>query len=321
MTRRPEGTRARPGPSRRLLLTGALAAATTACTGRSETSTSGRTAIAGGEPGGTFVKLARLLGTQLTEQGVTGSTTVLPSNGSLENLGLLASGEADLAPALADAVVTQGGGTLTAVARISQIALHCLVRADGPITSLEQLSGRVVAVGPRRSGTAFSARRLFRAAGLVDDRAPSRLVLATPADAVVSLAGGTIDAMFWWGGRPATEILSVAAVRPLRALDLGAHVAPANLLADSVYQTVRLPGAVYGRTDVSTLAVPVHLMCRADLSPETVAGVVDVVISSGRLLVPQPSDGVQYYAPPTLYDTSPVALHPAAAQRYRERHG
>lgn len=308
---------ARPG--RRLVLAGGLAALASACTGPSPAS--GRTVLAGGQPDGTFVKAARLLGAQLVERGVTARASVLLTGGSAENLDLLLAGEADLAPVLADTVVGRDLSALTAVARVKQLALHCLVRADSTVTSPADLAGRAVVVGPRLSGAEDSALRLLRVAGLVGTRAPARVTTARSRDAVISVAGGTADAMFWWGGRPAPEITSVARVRPLRALDLRGLLEDANRAADDVYTAVRLPGELYGQADVGTLATPVHLLCRRDLPDATVAGVVDVVSGSGRLLVPQPTDGVQYYVPATLFDTSPVPLHPAAARRYRELHG
>lgn len=276
-----------------------------------------RLVVAGGEPGGTLIRLSRLIAGELVRQGVVGRAPVDLTAGSVENLDRLRSGEADVALSHADVAVTRGHG-LVAVSRAYQTMLHCLVRAEDGVFGPEELVGRRVAIGPLRSGTAETATRLLRTLGAEDG---GRLwVNATPANGAISLAGGTVEAMFWWGGLPAPEIRSVEAVRPFRALDLSSLVGLANARVDGVYDDVRLPGSVYGQGDVRTIGVGCFLMCRPDLPGPMVAALVDLVIDSGRALVPQPPNGLRYLVPGTLFDTTPVALHPAAADRYRERH-
>lgn len=276
-----------------------------------------RLVVAGGESGGTLIRLSRLIAGELVRQGVVGHAPVDLTAGSVENLDRLRSGEADIALSHADVAVTRGHG-LVAVARAYQTRLHCLVRAEDGVSEPEELVGRSVAIGPLRSGTADTAARLL---GTLGAEGGGRLwVNSTPANGAISLAGGTVDAMFWWGGLPVPEIRAVNAVRPLRALDLSSLVGPANAHVDGVYDDVRLPGSVYDQVDVRTIGVGCFLMCRPDLPGPMVAALVDLVIDSGRALVPQPPNGLRYLVPGTLFDTTPVALHPAAAARYRERH-
>lgn len=306
------------GPTRRGVLGLVAAGALAGCAGGG--AAYGRMRLAGGEPGGTFIKVSRLLAGELVDQGVVDGVRVVLSGGSVENLQLLADGDVLMAPALADAVSTSGLPGVVAVSRVYQHALHCLVAAGSPVRSLDQLDGRRVSIGIAGSGTAATARRMLEVAGASPPAGEDWLAQGT-ADSAVSVAGGAVDAMFWWGGSPAPEIASVAAVRPLRALDLGELIGPANALAAQVYQAVRLPGGMYGQDDVRTVGAAAHLVCRADLDDDLVAGIVGVLARSGRRLVPQPADGVQYYAPSTLFDTSPIPLHPAAVRRLRALHG
>lgn len=293
-----------------------------ACGG--ETPLASRLLVGGGAPDGTLVKVARLLARELVSRGIAGSAPVSLTEGSIENLRLLRSGEVQLAPALADAAATSvgaNGADVVAVARIFQHTLHCLVRADSPFEEVADLRGQRIAIGPVGSGTAASAERVLRIAGVVEGQGGGAWERVSPADAVISLAGGATDAMLWWGGRPAQEIAAIAAVRPLRPLDLGGLVTPANQLAGGVYQTVRIPTEDYGAPEVRTLGTDALLLCRRELDDDLVAAVVDVAASSGTRLVPQPADGVRYWETAALLDTGPVPLHPAALVRYRERHG
>jgi len=307
-----------PATTRRAVLTAGLGMVSAPLTGcRTDDPVVDRLVVAGGEPGGTLIRLSRLIAGELLRQGVVGHAPVDLTQGSVENLDRLRAGKADVALSHADVAVTSGHG-LVAIARAYQTMLHCLVRAEDGVSGPEELVGRRVAIGPVRSGTAETATRLLRTLG-AEDRGGS-WVHATPANGAIMLGGGTVDAMFWWGGLPAPEIRSVGAVRPFRALDLSSLVGPANTDVDGVYDNVRLPGSVYGQEDVRTIGVGCFLMCRSDLPDPMVAALVDLVIDSGRALVPQPLNGLRYLLPGTLFDTTPVALHPAAAARYRERH-
>ncbi len=308
-------------PSRRAVLRGALATGLVAGLGPLAGCGGGAASpvdlvVGGGDAGGVFTKLARLLAGRLVERDVAREVAVELTDGSVENLDLLRSGVVQVAPALADSVVTGPPG-LSAVARINQLTLHCLVRDRGPVAGLGDLQGRRVACGRRRSGVADTGRRLFEAAGVE----PSEVVDSAAAAAAVSLAGGTIDAMLWWGGRPAPEITAISAVEPLRALDLSGVLGVLNSRVDGVYRRVRLPGRIYGQADVRTLGTAGLLMVRDDLPDAVVAALVDTVAEDGRFLVPQPAEGVPYFVQSALVDTLPVPLHPAAAARYRQRHG
>lgn len=309
----------RPGPDRRRFLQLAGGAGLVLGVGAlgvggapAQRRTSTDLVVAGGELGGSFTRFGRLLAGELRGSGPVGRASVLGSAGSVANLGLLRSASADLAPALADSLGDDPGGVV-AVARLYQTTLHFLVRADGPLRSAGDLVGRRVAVGPIGSGTAETARKLL---------APLDLSLraSTHGAGAVALAGGTVDALVWWGGQPSPELASLRRTHPFRAIDLGDLVAEEP--SGTAYQSVRLPRDVWGQEDdVRTAGVAVHLLCRAGLGGDVVAHVVDTLYAAGPQLVPQPSGGLQYLAPASLVDTYPLALHPAAAARYRERHG
>lgn len=279
----------------------------------------GALTIAGGEPGGTFIKLARLLGRALEEQERFDQTTVVFTDGTVENLDLLAAGRVDVAPALADAASGRTG--LVAIAKVYQTLLHCLVAADSPVRTLSDLVGATVSVGPPRSGTAATAARLLQLVGAVPTDGVTRWLEQDPGDGAISLAGGTVDAMFWWGGEPAPEIESLSRVAGFRALDLGGYLPAANAVAMDVYQAARLPGSFYGQADVATLGTSCFLLCRPDLADRVVREVTATVVGPASALVPQPAGGIQFFVPATLADTAPLRLHPAAAAVHRDGYG
>src|SRR5918994_709069 len=88
---------------------------------------------------------------------------IVPSGGALTNLQVLQRGGADLGFAFADVTYLAYVGRLgeepipfdqlRGVAVLQLTAVHVLVRAGSGITSIDQLRGRAVALGPLGSGT------------------------------------------------------------------------------------------------------------------------------------------------------------------------
>jgi TRAP-type uncharacterized transport system substrate-binding protein len=72
-----------------------------------------------------------------------------------------------------------------------------IIAKNPSITTLNQLQGKKVAVGPEKSGSALTAEVLFAGFGLNVER-----VFDAPEDAVKKLAKGDIDALIFVGGAP-----------------------------------------------------------------------------------------------------------------------
>lgn len=278
--------------------------------------------IACGEPGGTYIQFGRLLSAAAVGDGLARSSSALVTAGSVDNLARLRTGSAGLAMCLADSA-RESGWSPVAIGRVYQNYLQVVVRADGPISSVEQLRGRAVSIGAPSSGTAATTRRVFDALGLLDPgsrRAEvSELVLA---EAIRRLRAGTLAGLVFSSGIPIPALTAVAAELPVRLLDLSDVFERLNAIQREVYVRTTVPAATYDMpADVTTVGVANLLLARPDLPDGTAARLVDVVLDRARELVPPPSTGIQYLTQQTLVDTFPIALHPGAARRYRELHG
>ncbi len=277
-----------------------------------------RLRIAGGEPGGTYIRFARLLAEATVRAGVARSAEALETRGSVQNIELLANGDADLAMSLADSA--SGATGVAAIGRVYQNYLQCVVRADGDLRTADQLRGRRLSIGAVGSGTSATAGRALDALGIGGPGTELRQLGLT--DAAAGLGDGAIDALLWSGGIPAPEIADLAATVPVRLIDLSEAIRPLNDRFDGVYQTTAVPAEVYGlAADVPTLGVSNLLLCRETMPADLAGRLVDVLIDDSRRLVPEPSAGVQYLTAPNLIDTSPAPLHPGAAAAYARRYG
>ncbi|MGX1162493.1 TRAP transporter TAXI family solute receptor [Pseudarthrobacter sp. SLBN-100] len=208
--------------------------------------------VAGGEPGGFYLEFATLLATSLQRNGVARHATALPTGGSLDNLEHLLGGRATFAVALADAAAQRAAGKsaseagITALGRVYENYVHCVVRQDGGIGSIAELAGRTVAVGEPGAGTSLTTPRLLEAARLTSvnagggsagsGRQAVTVLNLGLNDGLSALRDGSVDALFWSGGVPTRR-------HRCRASRRGAHfpgsLRPASFPAHKVRRLLR----------------------------------------------------------------------------------
>lgn len=126
--------------------------------------------IAGGLEGGVYDDFSRSLARKL-ETICEVKTEVISSSGSLDNRNRLSSGEVHLAPMQAGAM---GSDDLCVIAPLFFEAIHVLVRADSPLTHVDQIGGHEIAVGPTGSGSRLSTEMLLESLGFSPKTTPRR---------------------------------------------------------------------------------------------------------------------------------------------------
>jgi uncharacterized protein len=284
---------------------------------------SGHVRLAAGDPGGLYLAFAELVArqTQIRYPGV--AVDVVPTEGSVENLNLLRSGDADMGLALADVAerdrATGPIGTApSAVARVYENYLQVIVRDSAAAQVVSDLAGKRISIGPDGSGAAATSHVLFAAAdlgGRVDLQA-YRLK-----DALARLAERGIDALVWSGGVPTPAIAELDAELPLRILDIGRLATPMSALSGYPYALRRVPTCGYVPPGTRSIGVPNLLLCRRETAADLVAAVVEVLAGDAPRLVPPYVRGLQYLDAPSMIQTGVIPLHSAAIDAYRRLHG
>ncbi|MBZ3904208.1 MULTISPECIES: TAXI family TRAP transporter solute-binding subunit [Streptomyces] len=250
------------------------------------------------------------------------------SNGSQTNVRAVATGEADVAIAAADAVQTYieegrpGAEKLRGVARLYDDYVQLVVPADSTIRNVSELKGKRVAVGPEGSGVRLIAERLLAADGLdIDKDIDARPdTIATSPDA---LRTGKIDAFFWSGGLPTRGLTNLA---EKQGYDFGFVPISGDLVTNlhdqggvfSHYRTSVMPVDAYPTilTDaVPTLTVANLLITREDVNPRLVEWLTRVVLKS-RDKIGEDVHAAQVVDLRTAIYTDPLPLHKGAAAYY-----
>ncbi len=209
--------------------------------------------------------------------GVPGLLVVAQTTqGSVENIQLLASGhveaalvQADLAVAAVKGQAPFMGKPLSGVRLLMPLyaeAVHIIVRADSKITSVRQLRGKRVAVGEPLSGTGFLARAVLNAAGLKSGQYTADTSRAQPA--LAALKAGTLDAVVMVGRVPFPRLTEAADAAALRFLAVDGKVRQRLVQKAAALQAFTLPAGSYSgqAAAVETVAVPMLFLVREDIA-------------------------------------------------------
>lgn len=246
---------------------------------------------------------------------------------SVENMGLIMRGEADLALVLADTAYQAWAGegdfegrqieNTRALASVYPNAVQLVTLAESDIESIEDLKGKRVSVGAPGSGTELNARALLEANGIsYDDFTPQRLNFNETADAI---RDGDIDAGFWSVGPPTSSILNLAATRDIRLIALSDEEIANAQEEEPVFAAYELAEGMYDGMDeaVQTISIPNVLVVNADMDEE-------LAYDLTKLLYDRIDDLIAVH--PAANDTTveftmastPVPLHPGALRYYEE---
>ncbi|WP_435054740.1 TAXI family TRAP transporter solute-binding subunit [Micromonospora aurantiaca (nom. illeg.)] len=283
---------------------------------RDEPSEPTRIRIATGSPTAVYHAFGQSLAALLNREVPGVRAEVVVTAASAQNVRLVGAGEAELGFTQADVLPPREPEhpSVLAVARVYDDLLHLVTRAGGPIRTLGDLRGRRVSVGADGSGTEITATRLLAVAQLGGDRVRQEHLGLD--DSVAALREGRIDAFFFSGGLPVRGVADLAQRTSLRIVDLGDWTEPLRRAYGQVYVTRDVPRSVYRAAPVSTVANPNYLIVRADLPAALVREVTRLLMDRREeLAAAHPAAGRM--SPRSAIVTTPLPLHPGAAQWYR----
>lgn len=282
--------------------------------------------IATGGTGGVYYPIGGGLA-ELINRYVEGHKAVAEVTGaSVENMGLIARGDSDLAIALADTVHQAYNGEgrfdgrkvpVRALASVYPNAVQIVTLADSGIKSLQDLKGKRVSVGAPGSGTEVNAQALLESNGLsYDDITVQRLNFNETADA---LRDGDIDAGFWSVGPPTSSILNLAATRDIALVSLSADEIENARGVEAVFAPYTLRAGLYDKVDepVRTISIPNVLVVNADMSDDLAYQITKVLFEKVDELIaihPAANDTTVAFS----LESTPIPMHPGALRYYEE---
>lgn len=283
--------------------------------------------IATGGTGGVYYPMGGGLAEVINNhvEGFSGTAEV--TGASVENMGLIATGDADLAIALADTVQQAYSGTgrfegqqlpmIRAIGSLYANMVQIVTLANSGIETIDDLKGKRVSVGAPGSGTEVNAMTLLEANGIsFDDFDAQRLNFNETGDA---LNNGDIDAGFWSVGAPTSSILNLATTNEIRIIGLSPEQVEAADAADPTFAPLNLAGGIYEGIDeeVATVGVPNVLVVSSEMDEETVYQITKAMfenIADLQAVHPAANETTVEFS----MNATPVPLHPGALRYYEE---
>lgn len=282
--------------------------------------------IATGGTGGVYYPMGGGLAEVINNNVEGYSATAEVTGASVENMGLVATGDADLAIGLADTVQQAQTGTgrfegqqlemIRGLASMYANMVQIVTLADSGIETLDDLKGKRVSIGAPGSGTEVNAEAILTANGITyDDIDEQRLNFNETADA---LANGDIDAGFWSVGAPTSSILNLATTNSIRMIELSDDQIAAARADDPIFAQTTLAGGIYeGVGETTVLGVPNVLVVSSEMSDDLAYAITKAMfenIDDLRAVHPAANQTTVEF---TLAAT-PIPLHPGAIRYYEE---
>ena len=283
--------------------------------------------IATGGTGGVYYPIGGGFAEMINNHIDGAQATAEVTGASVENMGLIMRGDADLALVLADTAYQAYTGTgdfdgrqienTRALASVYPNAVQLVTLAESDIQSIADLAGKRVSVGAPGSGTELNARALLEANGVnYEDFTPQRLNFNETADAI---RDGDIDAGFWSVGPPTSSILNLAATRDIRLIGLSDEEIANAQEVEAVFAPYELAAGMYDGMDeaVQTIGIPNVLVVNSDMDEELAYQLTQLLFENTDELIavhPAANDTTVEFT----MNSTPVPLHPGALRYFEE---
>jgi uncharacterized protein len=298
--------------------------------------------IGTGSTGGTYFPIGAILASAISNPpgsrecnrggscGVPGLIAVAQStSGSVENVRAIGSGLLESALSQADVAFwayngrhtfTESGPirNLRAIANLYPEMVHIVVRRDAGILTVRDLKGKRVSLDREGSGTLVDAMIILEAYNVKpEDLTVEHL---EPGPAADRLRDGTLDALFFVAGVPASAINDLASTVPISLVPITGPESDRLRQTYPFFTANYIPAGAYpGIYSTPTVSVGAQWLVAAEIPDDIVYGVTKALWhpSTGTLLEAGHPQG-KHIQKETALDGIGIPLHPGAIRYYRE---
>lgn len=286
--------------------------------------------VATGGTGGTYYPLGGAMA-KIFNENIPGVTANAQSTGaSVENIGLVATGETEVAFVQNDVTYYAWTGTesfadkdpitnIRGMAMLYPEVVQIIARRDAGINSVADLAGKKVAVGAAGSGTEVNARQLLEIHGMTYDDLGKTDYLSFN-EAANNLKDKNVDAAFVTGAIPTSAVTEVTQTSDIVVIPVDSAKIKELIDKYPFYTEVAIPGGSYrgNDDDVVTPAVMAMLVVPEDLDEELVYQMTMHMFEQRQVIVDTHDRGNDIKLE-TALEGMPIDLHPGAKRYYDEK--
>jgi TRAP transporter TAXI family solute receptor len=271
-----------------------------------------------GGTGGTYFPLSNEFKT-VVEENTDFTLNVQSTGASVENVGSLASGDADFALIQNDVAFFAKNGTgidtfqdnaipnLMGVATLYPETITVVTLQSTGIETVGDLEGATINTGDLGSGTQVNALQILEAVGIEDFDEQN----ASFSQAADQLRNGDIDAAFVVGGWPVGAIEDLATTNDVAIVPVEGDNREAVKDAASWFADDTIPGGTYSgvEEDVETVSVQAMIATNESQPEDTVETVTETIFEN----VDDLTIKTDFISADSAQDGMSIELHPGAA--------
>ena len=290
----------------------------------------GTLAIATGGTGGIFYPLGGGLANMLSKKLADTQATAEVTGGSVDNIKLLESGQADLGfmtgDVAADALKGEGKFKkpvpLRTIVTIYSSPVHVVTINGTGIETFADLKGKRISSGAPGSATETQTFRLLEAAGLDKDKDVKRERLSV-AESGAALKDRKIDAFFWGGGVPTAAVTDLAATPgvTIKLIDIDHLLSPivkkyGQIFAPSIIKAGSYPGQT---KDSPGFAAWNQVMATDKMSDDMAYAITKAVFENKDDLVAVHMEAKNINLATQTEKETPAPFHPGSLKYLKEK--
>ncbi|MFV0497987.1 MAG: TAXI family TRAP transporter solute-binding subunit [Candidatus Fimivivens sp.] len=280
-----------------------------------------------GSTGGTYYALGGAMANTLNSQLPGMQISAVSSGASVENMNLLQVGEADLGISMnniADAAYNGNAPFQSNYENVRTIGVvyhevYQLIAASSTgATTIADLKGKRVAIGPAGSGTANTSEMVLRLAGIdiAKDITAERDGFG---DAAAKMQDGHLDASAAVLSVPAASIIEMTTSLDLNYIDIPDEILEKIQAEAPFYTRLVIPAGTYSNTeDFSTITCQAALYCRKDMSEDAVYEITKAFYENAGQIAEAHTAGRDISLEGAL-DGITTPLHPGAVKYFKEK--
>jgi hypothetical protein len=282
--------------------------------------------IAAGPSGGTWHPIGGMIG-NIVNRNVPGvRVNVESTEGGVENVRLLGTGQADIGLCIAatalngyqgDPPYSQSFGNLrTLIASFQLGYLQMAVLEDSSLQSVKDIRGHRVGIGPAGHGSIPRQREIYQEMGVsFEDFTPIYLPFR---DSLRSLGDGRLDAAVLYMAPPAPSLIEFGVTNDFRLLPVERETQQRVVEKYPYFVTTTIPSNAYDRgVDVPTVATANVILIREEVPEEAVYQIARALLEHlDEFRAGHPS--MQEFEPEMAVLGQVLPYHPGAERYFRE---
>lgn len=285
--------------------------------------------IATGGTSGTYYPLGEALA-KIYNSNIDGVDVTVQSTGaSVENIGLISKGDAEIGFTQSDITYYASEGienfkdegaveNLKGMAMFYPEVIQIIVNTSSGIESVEDLKGKKVAIGAVGSGTEANARQILGAHGM-DYNDLEKADYLSFGEAGEQLKDNQIDAAFVTAGIPTEAVTEISKTSYISVISLDSRKINELSHKYPFYTEVTIPSESYDKQDedITTIAVMAMLVVSEDLEEDLVYDLTKQLFENKESIIDTHDRGNDLNLK-TAKECMPIDLHPGSKRYYDE---